>query len=283
MRQFRKILILIAVSLSFFGCIKAFSKVAYNTLLPQIILNRIDQFFDLSSEQTKYLKARIAVHHQWHRTTQLKLYLADLKDLRGRFAAGLTHADLTWLTERLTTHRNALFLRVIPDLVNVLQTLSDEQITYLQKKLAKENKELEEKLNRPLSVRQKEEFGLIVKQVEDWAGSLSDAQKQQLRVKYASIPANAIDWLRYREEQQAVWIALLRSKPDHQKLKDDLEGRMIYQEKNVPSRFKASFARTLTLMKEMILTADAMLTTEQRAHVLAKADEYIQLLGELAL
>jgi len=32
----------------------------------------------------------------------------------------------------------------------------------------------------------------------------------------------------------------------------------------------------------MILTADAMLTAEQRAHVLAKADEYIQLLGELA-
>lgn len=282
MRPRRNLIILVTLSLLLFGCIKAFSKVAYNSLLPQIILNRIDQFFDLNADQTKYLRARIAVHHAWHRTTQLKLYLADLKDLRGRFAARLTPADLNWLTERMTVHRNALFARVIPDLVNVLQTLNDEQITYLQKKLAKENKELEEKLSRPLNVRQKEEFALIVKQVEDWAGSLSDAQKQLLRAKYAAIPANAIDWLRYREEQQAVWIALLRSKPDHHKLKEDLEGRMLYQEKNVPSRFKASFARTLTLMKEMILTADSILTAEQRQHVLAKADEYIQLLGELA-
>jgi hypothetical protein len=57
---------------------------------------------------------------------------------------------------------------------------------------------------------------------------------------------------------------------------------MIYQERNVPAKFRASFARTLNLMKEMILTADRILTPEQRTHVLGKADEYIQLLSELA-
>ena len=282
MRRLSWLIVFLAAALSLGACIKAFSKVAYNNLLPQIILTRIDSYFDLTSAQANYLKSRIAVHHQWHRTTQLKAYLADLKDSRDRFAAKLTPADLDWLTGRLTVHRNAIFARIIPDLVNVLQTLSDDQITYLQKKLAKENKELEEKLSRPLAVRQKEEFGVILKQVEDWAGSLSDAQKEQLRAKYASIPANAMDWLRYREEQQAVWITLLRSKPDHQRLKDDLEGRMIYQERNVPKKFRANFTRAITLIKEMVLTADRILTPDQRVRVLAKADEYIQLLAELA-
>lgn len=264
------------------GCIKAFSKIAYNNLLPQMILSRIDSFFDLNSTQEKYLKSRIAAHHVWHRTTQLKLYQTDLKDLRRRFASQLTPADLDWLTGRLTLHRNAIFARLIPDLVNILQTLSEDQINFLQKKLGKENKELDEKLARPLAVRQKEEFATIIKQVEDWTGSLSDTQKEELRAKYASIPANAVDWLRYREEQQAIWISLLRSKPEHQKLKNDLEGRMVYQERNVPQRFKASFARSMSLIREMILTADRLLTPQQRQHVIGKADEYIQLLGELA-
>lgn len=264
------------------GCIKAFSKIAYNNLLPQMILSRIDSFFDLNSTQEKYLKSRIAAHHAWHRTTQLKLYLTDLKELRRRFASQLTPADLDWLTGRLTLHRNAIFMRIIPDLVNILQTLNEGQINFLQKKLIKENKELEEKLARPLAVRQKEEFATITKQVEDWTGSLSDTQKDELRAKYALIPANAIDWLRYREEQQAIWISLLRSKPDHQKLKDDLEGRMIYQERNVPQRFKASFARSMSLIREMILTADRLLTPEQRKHAIGKIDEYIQLVSELA-
>lgn len=282
MRRPRKLAVIFLALLLLAGCIKAFSKIAYNNLLPQIILSRVDGYFDLNSTQEKYLKSRIAVHHAWHRTTQLRLYIADLKELRQRFSAHLTPADLTWLTDRLSVHRNAIFARIIPDLVNILQTLGNEQIDYLQKKLAKENKELEEKLSRPLPVRQKEEFAAIVKQVEDWAGSLSDDQKEQLRQKYASMPVNAIDWLRYREEQQAVWIKLLRSKPDHQQLKADLEGRMIYQERNVPPRFKASFTRTLTLMKEMILTADRLLTPEQRAHVIGRADEYIRLMEELA-
>ena len=283
MRRIRRLALIFIALLLLAGCIKAFSKIAYNNLLPQMILSRIDSFFDLNSTQQKYLKSRIAAHHAWHRTTQLKLYLADLKDLKRRFASQLGDKDLDWLTTRLTLHRNAIFSRIIPDLVNILQTLSDEQIDYLQKKLYKENKELDEKLARPLAVRQKEEFATVIKQVEDWAGPLSDSQKEQLRVKYAAIPANAIDWLRYREEQQAIWLTLLRSKPDHQKLKADLEGRMIYQERNVPQRFKASFARTLTLMKEMILTADRLLTPEQRVHVIGKADEYIQLIEELAV
>ncbi len=282
MRRIQQLVVLIAVTLLFSYCIKAFSKIAYKNLLPQIILQRIDSFFDLNSTQERYLKERIAIHHKWHRETQLKLYLADLRELRGRFSRSLTDADLDWLMVRMKLHRNAIFMRIIPDLVNVLQTLSDDQIAYLEKKLAKENKELEQKLARPLAVRQKEEFATIVKQVEEWAGSLSDAQQEQLRKKYAAIPANAIEWLRYREEQQAIWITLLRSKPDHQRLKEDLEGRMVHQERNVPPRFKASFTRTLTLMKEMILTADRILTPEQRTHVLAKVDEYIQLLGELA-
>lgn len=282
MRRLQRLALLVLAALAFSGCIKAFSKIAYNNLLPKLILQRIDSFFDLTATQESYLKARIAVHHQWHRTTQLRLYLADLKSLRSRFSAGLNGRDLDWLTERLTHHRNALFSRVIPDLVVVLQTLSDSQIAHLEKKLAKENKELAQKLARPLAVRQEEEFTAIVKHAEDWAGKLSGEQKDKLRIHYLSLPDSVSDWLKYREDQQRVFVSLLRAKPDHATLMKDLESRMIYQEKNIPQRFRASFQRSMNLIRQMVLTADALLTPEQRKHVIGKADDYIQLIGELA-
>ncbi len=281
MRRLQRLVLLVIAAFAFAGCIKAFNKIAYNNLLPKLILQRIDSFFDLTSTQESYLKTRIAVHHQWHRTTQLRLYLADLKSLRDRFSANLTGKDLDWLTDRMTHHRNTLFAHVIPDLVVVLQTLSETQIAHLQKKLASENKELAEKLARPLSVRQKEEFATVIKHAEDWAGDITDDQKAELRRRYMSLPDGLADWLRYREDQQAVFIQLLRSHPDHATLVKDLEGRMIYQERNVPQRFRASFTRTMNLMREMILTADKLLTPVQRQHVIRKADEYIQLIGEL--
>jgi hypothetical protein len=281
MRRIQRVTVLLAIVLLFSVCIKAFNKIGYNTLLPRIVLQRIDSFFDLTSAQESYLKTQIALHHKWHRATQLKLYLNDLKDLRQRFSARLSERDLDWLIARLTLHRNALFARVLPDIVNILQTLSEAQIAHLEKKLATENKELAEKLARPLPVRQEEEFKKIIGQVEDWAGNISDSQKEQLRARYMTLPDGLADWLRYREDQQAVFIRLLRAKPDHQTLVKDLEARMIYQERNVPKRFKASFTRTMTLLREMILTADRLLTPEQRAHVIAKADEYLQLIGEL--
>lgn len=282
MRRIQRVILLLAVALLFSFCIKAFSKLAYNNLLPKLILQRIDSFFDLTSTQENYLQTRIAVHHQWHRTTQLKLYLADLRNLRGRFSANLTNKDLDWLTARLTRHRNALFSQVIPDLVVVLQTLSEEQIGHLEKKLATENIELAQKLARPLAVRQEEEFATVIKHAEDWAGNLSAEQKQEMRVHYMSLPDSVGDWLRYREDQQRVFVNLLRSKPDHATLVKDLEGRMLYQERNVPTRFRASFTRTMNLIREMILTADSLLTPQQRKHVIGKADEYIQLIGEMA-
>ncbi len=111
MRKIRQLIFVVAVALLFFGCIKAFSKIAYNNLLPKLILQRIDAFFDLTATQESYLKTRIAVHHHWHRTTQLRLYLADLKNLRGRFSAGLTGKDLDWLTSRLTSHKSPVKLK----------------------------------------------------------------------------------------------------------------------------------------------------------------------------
>lgn len=282
MRRTRQLFLLVAVTLLFSVCIKAFNKIAYNTLLPRVIVHRINKYFDLNSAQEAELKGKLKIHHAWHRETQLKLYVADLVDIRSRFARKLNDKDIDWLLGKLTLHRNALFKRVIPDLAGILQTLEPRQINHLEKELAGENEELRARLKRPLAERQAEEFATVLSHVENWAGKLTDEQKQKLREKYTAIPDSVGDWLEYRIDQQAVFLRLLRSKPAYKQIVADLEGRMIYQEKNVPKQFKSSFARTAALMRQMILGADALLTAEQRTHVILKADEYIQLLSELS-
>lgn len=282
MRRARHAILLVAVALLFSFCIRAFNKLAYNTLLPRIIVQRINKYFDLNSTQEAELKQKLKVHHAWHRETQLKLYVADLVEVKSRFARQLNDRDIDWLLGRLTLHRNTLFKRVIPDLATIMLTLEPRQVDHLEKELAEENAELRKRLTRPLAERQAEEFATVISHAENWAGKLSDEQKQRLREKYAAIPDSVGDWLDYRIDQQAVFLRLLRSKPTYKQLIADLEGRMVYQEKNIPKRFRSSFARTAGLMRQMILGADAILTAEQRKRVIQKADEYIQLLSELA-
>lgn len=282
MTDVKRLLLLVVVAFAPIACTKAFSKLAYNSLLPRIIIQRTDKYFDLNTNQEKQLAERIKIHHDWHRATQLKLYAADLAQLKQRFARKLTDNDIDWLIERLTVHRNTLFARLIPDLATLLQTLSSQQITHLQKALTEENSDLQKKLRRPLAERQAVEFATVIRQIEDWTGNLSDDQKLELRVKYAALPDSAGEWLNYRMEQQAVFVQLLQSKPDRQLLVKDLEARMIYQEKNMPKRYQSAFARTARLIRQMVLSANHLLTPEQRKRVLARADEYIQLIRELA-
>lgn len=272
--------LLLAITVA--GCTKTFSKIAYNTLLPRIALSRTDSFFDLNSEQKTQTKAIIARTLAWHRSTQLALYAQDLELFKVRFGQGLKDADLTWLIDVATRHRNALFRRIIPEIIPLLQSLSPEQITHFKEKLAEQNAELKKKLERPLAERQKEEFETIIDRLEEWTGNLTADQKRVLEVQYRSVPDSAMQWLLYREEQQANFIQLLGSKPDAKTLNTDLEGRMIYQERNLPKRFQSSFARTALIMRKVILNADAILSAEQKAKVIRKSDEYLQIIRDLS-
>jgi len=266
----------------FAGCIGAFRKVAYNSLVPVYIVNRVNHYFDLNRDQENFLRARIALHHAWHRRTQLPLYTADLAELKKRFERRLTPKDLDWMLARLTEHRNRIYRRVMPDINLLLRSLSVKQIERLRTRLADENAELEEKLNLPLAKRHEDEFENVLKQIETWTGSLSRGQIATLRHRFETFPDAAGDWLAYRRGQQEVFVKLLLSKPDAATLAKDLTARAINQEKNVPKKFRSGFQRTLLILKDLILSADGLLTAEQRTHVSAKAAEYIELLNEIA-
>jgi hypothetical protein len=264
------------------GCTSGITKMIYNTLLPRLVLQRLDKFFDLTHPQEVVLQTQIAGHHSWHRRTQLRLYVQDLQSMATRARRKLKSADLDWLLKRLKTHRDSLFSRIIPDGASLLQSLSAAQITHLEKELRKENKELWLKLSRPPEDRHEAEFWVMIKNIETWTGSLDGVQRDALRAKYNSMPDAAEDWLSYRTEQQHVFIALLKSGADRKTLLADLDARMLHQEEHIPKKFLAGFRRTMVLWRELILTADALLTQKQRSHVLAKIGEYVTLLNELA-
>ncbi|MBS0619796.1 MAG: hypothetical protein JSR44_16540 [Spirochaetes bacterium] len=277
--NFKLLIVLVVLSAA---CTGAFRKVAYNSLVPVYIVNRVNHYFDLNRDQENFLRARIALHHAWHRRTQLPLYATDLAELKKRFERRLVAKDLDWMLARLTAHRDRIYRRVIPDINLLLRSLSVEQIERLRTRLADENAELEEKLNLPLAKRHEDEFEKSLKQIEDWTGALSREQRAALRQRFETFPDAAGDWLAYRRGQQEVFVKLLLSKPDAATLAKDLTARTIGQEKNVPKKFRSGFQRTLLILKDLILAADALLTPEQRTHVSAKAAEYIELLNEIS-
>ncbi len=280
--RYKWLLTVVLVSLLAVQCTKGIQKFAYNTLMPRMVLSRIDDFFDLNSKQSDFLRKRIRSHHRWHRRTQLKLYASDLRSLKKRFSRRFKAADFNWLRKRLIKHRTALYNRILPDMAKFLSTINKEQIDHFEEEVKDYNKDLEKELRKPRKKRHRKQLNRLIDNIEDMTDDLTDGQKGRIRNAYYRMPDTAGAWLAYRKEQQKSFITFMRTGPTEKQIYKDLRARLVFQEDNMPKKYKRRFTRNMEIIQTLVMKIDSMLTAEQRQNALKRIDEYLLLVSELA-
>jgi len=203
----KRILLLVIVVLAGSGCSV---KLMYNNL-DRFARWGMSDYVDMTPAQREYFDAEMAEFLYWHRTTQLPLY-ADLLDALGpTFADGATVAEVRGVGDEMFVWYEAIERRLVPVGVEMMLSLSDEQVAALPEKLAKDNEELAE-----------DEEGLTVEEArERWqreyadgfarfAGRLNKAQKAYLAEQSVHYIPQYDLWADYRRRWQADVLALIR-------------------------------------------------------------------------
>ena len=171
----------------------------------------IDAYFDLTAEQDQLGKARIDSAMAWHKREVLPLYVKQLRALANKAEQGLNAAEVNDIFDWGMAELRRVSNQTAPSQAELLISLNDQQIAYLQKKLAKENTKyrkdwIDTSKEDALELR----FDKLMTSVERLYGNLTAEQKKRIRQLSDQRSFDSQTDFAERLERQSQFITLLK-------------------------------------------------------------------------
>jgi hypothetical protein len=249
-------------------------KVAYSNL--DVYLRwKADAYFSLERDQSALLDERLDAVTSWHRREELPRYAALLVDARDRVGAGLSEADLDWFIDSARARYGALARRCAADAAELLGMLSAGQIARFEARLKRDNDRFaEEYVAPPLEVQRQRRYETTLDAIQDWTGTLSEAQQARLKELSFEIPLTNAMRGADRQRRQARLIPILKQPGSETDRARALEAWMLeWDQGRAPDYERAALeARRQTIA--LVLEVDRSLTSSQRSRVQAKLERY---------
>ncbi len=172
----------------------------------------IDRYFDLNREQETAGKLRTEALMAWHRREVLPLYVKQLRGVASKVEQGFNSEQvgevLTWGTGELRRVSDY----ALPQQAELLTSLSDQQITYFQKKMAKDNAKYRKQwLDSPREEALELRFDQLMTWVERIYGDLTQEQKKRIRALSDARAFEPQTAYNERLARQAQLLALIQS------------------------------------------------------------------------
>ena len=280
-----RVLLLIALTVMVAGCSSIRFTYNHGDTLMYWWLNN---YLDLDSDQSGWVKKDIDGLFQWHRKTQLKDYTQLLANGQRQLSGNLTQADLMSDYRDIKARTELLAYKALPELADLVRSVRPEQIAQMEKKFAKNNEDYRKKFMRgDLEDRQKARFKKSMEQFDLWFGRFSSEQEAVLRkASDARVLDNEI-WMDERMRRQKHIVGVLR-KVQQEKLSKDatitaLHGlvKEMFDRFDAPER-KAFFDTYTDQTAQMILTAVKIATPAQKAHAQKRMQGWIEDFNVLA-
>jgi hypothetical protein len=185
-------------------------KLGYNNA-DTLLIYTLDGYVGLSSEQDALVRDRAGALLAWHRTTQLRETAQLFENARAKLAGPVTAADVLRFNAAINAQIAAVGEKAAPDIAQLALTLTPEQLTRIERKLATDSSKARREL---VQFAGKESLEQRVQKyserAEFWFGRLSPEQLAIVRDSLAKRPSNAAWWQDERERRQRELVALLQ-------------------------------------------------------------------------
>lgn len=206
LRRLRSVMLVLFISLAVSACT---TKVAYR-FLDWVIAWSVDDYVDWDRQQQADFDLRIENLLVWHQETQLPQYSLFLGQLQQDFQQPLTPVLLQQRLDEMGLLWNQLLLSLEPDVVALLETLSDQQVVDMRKALDKATAKIEKKYADTREDKLDEErIEGLEKFLGRFVGRLSDEQKAIVKHWGDSVEDSREQWINSRKQWAEEFLAAL--------------------------------------------------------------------------
>lgn len=255
------------------GCVV---RVAYN-MLDWLMLWKAEKLVNLVDSQEDEAKAALKDFHQWHRRTQLPLYIAYLTEFKtritdGKFTGTSVHAE----TDKVQDLADLSLNHLMPDIVRILATLSDTQVEELMENLEVERQEfIDEYVDISPRKQIKKRRDDLQKHLTRWSGSLSKEQKSWIE-EWAQSMVDYEAPTAVQQQQILQRVAkLMAARADTERLHKGLSEVLFYRTDNWDPDIQKIYDHNQDLTYTLIARILNSLSDRQKARFHKRLDNYI--------
>ena len=261
-------------------------KTAYNNA-PEAMHWWLDDYFDFTATQNKKLKPALHALHDWHRQTQLPLYVELLQNIQSGLSKEAIEASAVCETmQTMQDMMQNIQLETTATVVEIAPLLSDQQLSYFQKKLEKRTLKWKSEW---LQETREEQIEARLEKTIDYAekvyGNLNKTQKNMLKEKLLASNFKAetsyTEILRRNEDALQIVTLLKQENLDHEQ-KKTLVREGFERLRNSPDPAYQSHANQVKQGScEMIADLHATTDIKQKQHAKAWLENFIMVFKSL--
>ena len=281
MRRLLRFVYLLLALAALAGC-SGGARLAYNNA-DTLVRWMADDHFALEGAQEEDFEARLARFHAWHRSEELPRYSVLMTIAGDKLANGLTAAELVWAWESVKGRYRRMAAYAAPELAAVLATLTPAQFERLDKRFAESRAEFSKKFLKGGEAEQrKRRDKRNLELMREWFGDLSDEQEAQLKIASARLPLLYELRLQNRQRRQVEFVALLKTYRSPAELEPRLKHWLTEWDEGAAPEYRRLSELHRDLYIRMLLELDRGLTPAQRAHAVARFQDYAEIFKALA-
>lgn len=210
-RLLRLVAITLIAALALAGC--SSTKMAYRYADWGVVW-WVEDFVSLDRDQKRQLNQDLDALRQWHCSAELPRYSAWLDELEADVASGPPDVDtITYHQQQLMAFVPDLLEKALPVAVNLLQSLSDDQVDELARNMAQDQEELEqEMLAGDADETAQARADRTAERVERWLGDLNTEQQSLVQQWSSNRGQQTEIWLQGRRNWQKALLTTLNSR-----------------------------------------------------------------------
>ena len=270
----------LALALLLGGC--GAIQLAYNNA-DALIRYKSRNYVDLNVAQRETFRQRLARLHQWHRREELPRYADLLAEAGRRVERGVTASDIDWGIQAYRERWGVLVGSAAAEAAPIALSLSSQQVDDIERKLSAANLDFSRERHADDPQRRVMHAATQMnRQISHWMGGLTDAQ-ESLVLAYVRNQDILWQWrMADRERRQRLAIEMLRMARDAGSLADGVSSLILRPETGRSPEYSQAVERGDAEFRRLLLALERSATSDQRAHVLRRINDYVQDLRALA-
>ncbi|MEZ8190362.1 DUF6279 family lipoprotein [Vibrio sp. 1F279] len=190
------------------------TKFAYNNI-SWFVVSYIEDFVTLSNSQESELEERLDLLQQWHKETQLPLYVSQLEVIQNTDRSDMSSAFITEQSDQIKDHIRSIVSKFSPDIYALSMQFNPKQDKEFLKNFREKQQEYyEERLSLNDEDSRERYRSRIEDRLERWLGSVSKEQKQIISTWSQEWVNTNDNWRQYQNNTYQDLSTLIEKKSD---------------------------------------------------------------------
>jgi predicted transcriptional regulator len=243
---------------------------------------QIDDYFDLTNEQEDQINRRLDYLLANLKQQEVPKYKDFLREVKLRVQKQLTEDDLGWFRNRLSKFNLDIAMLLANDASLFLHGLNSGQLTNLEERLVESNKEWLDERQDTLQKSNQDKLDRMVDRIENWIGSISDSQKQEIVAMNLLDSGNNDIRYAHRLQSQQKFLRILKTSQS----KEEIQTRLLAWVSLSPGDYGAEYEEYMNNRNKkstkLILMLKQTASDKQKQFFLKKVDGYLKELDKIA-